>query len=76
MYRPPKEYYVHIISYIVSILHKLYLNSSIGVDEITDCGRLFHIIYIMYIILTSQYVLLCIICLVDPVHHPVKVSNN
>ena len=35
MYRPPKEYYVHIISYIVSILHKLYLNSSIGVDEIT-----------------------------------------
>ena len=43
MYRPPKEYYVHIISYIVSILHKLYLNSSIGVDEITDCGRLFHI---------------------------------
>ena len=43
MYRPPKEYYVHIISYIVSNLHKLYLNSSTVVDEITDSGRLFHI---------------------------------
>ena len=43
MYRSPKEYYVHIISYIVSNLHKVYLNSSIDVDEITDSGRLFHI---------------------------------
>ena len=43
MYRPPKEYYVHIISYIVSNLHKLYLNSLIVVDVITDSGRLFHI---------------------------------
>ena len=43
MYRPPKEYYVHIISYIVSNLHKLYLNSSTVVDKIKDSGRLLHI---------------------------------
>ena len=42
MYRPPKEYYVHI--FIVSSSYNLYLNKLV-VDEVTtNSGRLFQIL--------------------------------